>query len=119
MSNYSNTPITYMPTNTGYRLLIADNSSNGNRNNTNVNINYRHTDTAGRELNMDADYGSYRLNNNQLQPNYYYNFSGSNELERRVYNMIAPSKIDIATFKTDYEQPFAKGNWELEENLAW
>lgn len=109
MSNYSNTPITYMPTNTGYRLLIADNSSNGNRNNTNVNINYRHADTAGRELNMDADYGSYRLNNNQLQPNYYYNFSGSNELERRVYNMIAPSKIDIATFKTDYEQPFAKG----------
>ena len=109
VDNYSTTPITYIPTNTGYKLLIADNGSNGHRYNTNVNLNYRHTDSVGRELNMDADYGSYNLNNNQMQPNYYYNFAGTNELERKIYNMIAPSKIDISTFKIDYEQPFAKG----------
>ncbi len=118
LDNYSNTPISYVPTNTGYRLLIADNTNSGSRNNTNFNINYRHTDSTGRELNMDADYGTFRINSNQFQPNYYYNFAGSSELDRKVYNMIAPSNIDIATFKVDYEQPFAKGKLGLGGKIA-
>lgn len=119
LSNYSATPISYLPTNTGYRLLIADNSNRGHRNNTNFNINYRYTDSVGRELNVDADYGMFRLKNDQLQPNYYYNFNGTTELERRVYNMVAPSNINIAAFKADYEQPFAKGKLGVGTKISY
>ncbi|MBX2931070.1 MAG: TonB-dependent receptor [Chitinophagaceae bacterium] len=109
LDNYSNTPISYIPTNTGYRLLIADNTSNVSRQNTNLNINYRYIDTTGKELNIDADYGFFNIKNNQMQPNYYYDFAGTTEQERRVYNMISPTKITLTTLKADYEQPFAKG----------
>jgi iron complex outermembrane recepter protein len=109
MSNYSSTPISYIPTGVVNRLLVADNSSKSTRNNVNTNVNYRYTDTTGRELNMDADYGIYRINNDQQQPNFYYTPGGGALLESRIYNMIAPTDIDIYTFKTDYEQNFKKG----------
>lgn len=119
MSNDSKTPITYLPTNTGYRLLVADNSTEGYRRNVNLNANYRYADTAKRELNIDADYGYFNLKSNQLQPNYYYNFNGTTELERRIYNMIAPTKINISTLKADYEQPFAKGKLGIGAKLSY
>ncbi|HYF32024.1 MAG TPA: TonB-dependent receptor [Chitinophagaceae bacterium] len=107
-SNYSTTPISYIPTGVLDRLLIADNGSIGERNNVNFNANYRYADTTGRELNMDADYGYFRLHNDQMQPNYYRNPDGSPR-DSAIYNMIAPTDIDIYTFKTDYEQNFRKG----------
>lgn len=107
--NYSRTPISYIPTGTPYRILVADNSSKAKRNNANFNLNYRYADSSGHELNMDADYGFYRLNNNQMQPNYYYNPAGNVLIESRIYNMLAPTDIDIFTFKTDYEQNLKKG----------
>ncbi len=106
--NYSRTPISYMPTNQLVKTLVADNSSNSNRGNTNLNMNYKYADTLGHELNMDADYGSYRITSDQLQPNYYYAPVGS-IIESRIYNMIAPTDIDIYSFKTDYEQNLLKG----------
>ncbi len=108
MSN-GRTPITYIPNDTKVRVLVADNSSKSERQNFNANMNYRHTDTSGRELNMDADYGYYDIFTNQLQPNVYYDASGQNELSRVVYNMISPSIIRLYSFKTDYEQNFKKG----------
>lgn len=107
-ANYSVTPISYIPTNELNRILVADNNSFGKRNNMNFNGNYRYTDSTGRELNMDADYGFYRLDNNQLQPNYYSNPNGSPR-DSAIYNMIAPTDIDIYTFKADYEQNYKKG----------
>ncbi len=109
MQSQSRTPITYIPTNTLVKNLFADNSSTSSRDNLNVNANYRHTDTAGRELNMDADFAQYKIENDQLQPNIYYNPSGQNELSRLIYNMLAPSNINLYSFKTDYEQNFKKG----------
>ena len=117
--NYSTTPISYIPTNTGYRLLIADNSSESSRRNANLNLNYRYTDSLSREWNIDADYGFFRIKSNQLQPNYYYNFNGNTEQSRTIYNMIAPTNIDIATFKTDYEQPFKKGKISLGAKISY
>ena len=107
--NLSTTEISYKPSGVVNRILIADNSSAATRSNINYNINYRHTDTAGRELNLDADHGRYRMKNDQLQPNYYYNPSGTVLLSSVIYNMIAPTDIDIYTFKTDYEQNYKKG----------
>ncbi|HEY0680340.1 MAG TPA: outer membrane beta-barrel protein [Chitinophagaceae bacterium] len=107
-ANYSRTPISYIPSGVLDRILIADNSSYGTRDNMNFNANYRYADTSGRELNMDADYGFYNLYNNQLQPNYY-TYPNGTPKDSAIYNMIAPTDIDIYTFKTDYEQNLKKG----------
>jgi iron complex outermembrane receptor protein len=106
VTNYSRTPISF--NNSLVKTLIADNNSVSDRNNVNSNLNFRYADSTGHELNMDADYGMYRIKSNQLQPNFYYDPSGFN-YDTRIYNMIAPSNIDIYSFKVDYEQPFKKG----------
>ena len=103
------TLITYLPTGKVNRQLVANNVNKGKRNNGNLNLNYRYADTSGHELNMDADYGIYRIKSDQLQPNTYYDPSGANQPYSNVYNMLAPSNIDIYSFKTDYEQNFKKG----------
>ena len=103
------TPIIYKPTGVVDRILTANNSSEAKRDNANFNLNYRYADSAGRELNVDADYGLYRINTNQLQPNVYYTPDMQAEISRTVYNFISPTDIDILTLKSDYEQPFKKG----------
>ena len=108
-SNLGRTPITYIPTGQIYRILVADNKSESERRNININLNYRYADTSGHELNLDADHGTFRIRSNQMQPNYYYDASGNTLQESRIYNMIAPTDININTFKADYEQNFKKG----------
>lgn len=107
--NYSRTPISYTPTNTVDRILVANNTSDGKRDNINFNLNYRYADTSGRELSMDADYGFFKNENDQMQPNTYYDPTETTIRAQRIYNMVAPTDIDIYTFKTDYEQNFKKG----------
>jgi iron complex outermembrane recepter protein len=107
--NLSQTHIAYMPSKLVDRLLIANNQSHGNRNNMNFNANYRFIDTAGHELNIDADYGFYNGKNNQYQPNRTYNASGTTLLQQDIYNTLTPSDIDIYSIKVDYEQNFKKG----------
>ena len=107
--NYSRTPISYIPTGTVDRILVADNTNLSKRNNLNFNLNYRHADTSARQLDINADYGIYRLRNNQVQPNYYYDPANGSELYRVVNNMISPTDINIYTLKVDYEQSFKKG----------
>ncbi len=104
----SSTPISYIPTGQPVRLLVANNLSNGRRDNTNVNGNYRYADTSGHELNVDADFGAYRIKNDQLQPNMYYDPAGK-PLDSITYNMLSPSDIRIYSLKSDYEQNFLKG----------
>jgi hypothetical protein len=108
-SNYGRTVISYEPTNNVDRILIADNKNVQSRKDLNSNLNYRYVDTAGRELNVDADYGRYRIRSNQLQPNYYYDPSETTLLSSRIYNMIQPADIDIYSLKADYEQNYKKG----------
>ena len=106
--NVAKTNIIYQPTGALNRSLLADNNSKTQRNNANFNLNYRYADKAGRELNMDADYGLFRLSSDQLQPNYYFDPFGS-PLNSTIYNMLAPTDIDIYSFKSDYEQNYKKG----------
>ncbi|MBN9379365.1 MAG: TonB-dependent receptor [Chitinophagaceae bacterium] len=109
----SSTPITYIPTGELYRTLNANNSSKGRRDNTNFNMNYRYADTSGHELNVDADYGLYRITNDQLQPNIYTYPKDPGRKDSNIYEMLSPSKIDIYSLKSDYEQNFAKGRLGL------
>jgi hypothetical protein len=108
-NNYSKTAITYVPTNFGYRQLVANNTQDGSRDNVNLNLNYRYADTSGRELNLDGNYGYFNTTSNQMQPNYYLNFAGNTEVNRTVYQMLSPGKIYIANLKADYEQNLKKG----------
>jgi hypothetical protein len=114
----SNTVISYIPTGKPDRKLVANNSSTGKRNNGNLNLNYRFADTSGHEVNLDGNYGIYRITSDQLQPNYYFDLS-NNPLYSRIYNMLAPTDIDIANFKTDYEQNFKKGRLGLGGKVSY
>jgi len=112
MHSTSRTPISYIPTGVLDRTLQANNSSTGRRDNGNLNLNYRYADTSGHEWTMDGDYGIYRIKSDQMQPNVYFDPSG-HPLDSNIYNMLAPTDIDIYSFKSDYAQNFKKGRLEL------
>lgn len=109
IDNTGRTEISYIPTHQLNRILVAGNTNNSTRNNINGNLNYRYADSSGHELNMDADYGYYRIKSDQYQPNYYYDPSGNSIISSRIYSMLAPTDIDIYSYKADYEQNFKKG----------
>ncbi len=112
MNNYSRTEISFIPNKQLDRVLIADNTNANKKNNVNANLNYRYADSTGHELNVDADYGAYRNKSDQYQPNFYYDPHG-NFLYSRIYDMYAPTDIDIYSIKADYEQNFRKGRLGL------
>ena len=106
--NVSNTPITYLPTNTFIKTLQAFNTTPGKQNNSNFNLNYRFIDTTGREINFDADYGLFRGTGSSYQPNNY--LGANNELLYNITNRNnTPTDIDIYTAKIDAEQNAGKG----------
>jgi outer membrane receptor protein involved in Fe transport len=114
----SNTHINYLPDGTTdhlqlNRILQANNNARGHRNNGNFDLNYHHTDSLGRDLSMDADYGIYRNRSDQYQPNIYLDPTQTTLLYSNIFDILAPTNIDIYTFKTDYEQPFKKGRLGL------
>ena len=104
--------IIYKPANTITRVLHATSKNATKRNNLNYNLNYRYAVNGGKELNIDADYGFYKLRNDQFQPNDYFDPAG-NKLNSNVYRMISPTDIDIYSVKADYEQNFKKGRLGL------
>lgn len=107
--SFGRTPIQYIPTGVVDRILVADNESEMKRNNLNLNLNYSYTGTEGRSLTLNADHGRYDLDNDQYQPNFYYDASGQNIISSRIYRMIAPSDIRISSMKADWEQDFKGG----------
>jgi hypothetical protein len=109
ISNVSRTPISYIPTKTVDRILVADNKSVSERNNINYNLNYSYNNPNGQSLIVNADHGNYDLFNDQYQPNFYYDASGQNKISSVIYQMIAPTDIRISSLKADYEQNFKGG----------
>jgi iron complex outermembrane recepter protein len=105
----SNTPIVFIPTNNYVRLLSAGQTNDNNNRDININANYRYNAKNGKELSVDADYGIFLSESDQLQPNRYFNPVTGLETFRQVYNMLPNTKINIATLKSDYEQNFKKG----------
>lgn len=118
MEGRSNTPIYYQNLNSKVKTLVANNNSRSERSNMNLNTNYRYADTSSRELNLDVDYARYDITSNQMQPNIYLDLNG-NETSRVVYNMIAPTVIDLYSFKADYEQNFKKGKLGIGGKVAF
>ena len=112
ISSYSRTDISYQPTGEYVKKLVADNSNISTRDQNNFNVNYRYADTTGRTFNVDADYGLFRIRTDQMQPNFYFDVTGT-PIDTRIYNMVSPTDIDIYTGKADYEQNFKKGRLSL------
>jgi iron complex outermembrane receptor protein len=105
----SNTAIAYAPTKGYVKSLIATNSLPGKRTNANFNMNYRYTDTSGREVNFDADYGLFRGDGRSRQPNSYYSPTGD-LLSQFIYQNYMPTDINIYTAKVDVSQKGLGGN---------
>jgi iron complex outermembrane receptor protein len=109
----SNTAILNLPAEKPDRLLVANNTSDAKRHNLNFNLNYVYADTAGMRLNINADYGNYRLGNNQHQPNHYYDPTTGSELYRVVNSIVSPSYINIYSLKADYERSLGGGKMSV------
>jgi iron complex outermembrane recepter protein len=119
ITNYSKTYISNSTTGVVDRILIADNSSDMKRHNANINLNYNYVDPKGTSLVVNADHGSYSLNNDQFQPNYYYDATGQVKLSSNIYHMLSPAEININSVKADYEQNFMKGKLGFGAKSAW
>ncbi|MFL5808661.1 MAG: outer membrane beta-barrel protein [Flavisolibacter sp.] len=108
-TNYSKTPISYVPTEVVDRILVADNSSDLKRNNINENLNYTYNGPKGKSLTVNADHGDYDINSDQYQPNYYYDPTFTTINHSAIYNIIGPTKFSVNSLKLDWEQDFKKG----------
>jgi hypothetical protein len=100
---------TYMPTGELVRILNATNHNDMKRDNMNTNINFKHIDANGKDLNIDADYGFFKINSIQYQPNYYVEKDGVTPISHTISDIIAPTNIDLYSLKVDYEQNFKGG----------
>ncbi|HYC27530.1 MAG TPA: TonB-dependent receptor, partial [Chitinophagaceae bacterium] len=107
-SNNGRTEISNKTSGIADRVLVADNTNNMQRDNMNANLNYMYNNPNGKSLNLNADYGFYNLNSNQYQPNHYFDRNGV-KMSSVIYQMLAPTNIDIYSIKADYEQNFKKG----------
>jgi iron complex outermembrane receptor protein len=119
VTNYDKTVISYKPTNTVTRILVADNKSNLKRNNYNVNLNYNYNAASGTSLVVNVDNGYYNNNQDQYQPNYYYSADGKTLTHTAIYQTIAPTKIHINSGKIDYEQNFKGGKLGLGGKISF
>ena len=108
--NRSVTPIAYYPTGSVNRILAAANFNKQKNNTVNTNVNYSYKDTLGRSVTINTDYGHYSIEQNQWQPNYFFDATGKTELYHQNYRIISPTTIDIYALKADYEANFAKGS---------
>lgn len=104
----SRTDISQLSTGTLNRVLIAGSTSEARRNNYNINLNYMYNGKDGKSLNLNADKGYFDNNNDQYQPNIYFDPSGQ-KMSSVIYRMISPTLIDIYSLKADYEQNLGKG----------
>lgn len=108
-SSVNNMDIIDRTTNNIARTTSANNTISSERSNINGNINYSYNDKkAGKSLTLDADYGIYDINTDQVQPNVYYNELGA-VTGQSAFNIIAPTHINIFAVKADWEQNLGKG----------
>ncbi len=100
-------------------VLIASSDSDNARLNTNFNVNYRFDNKKGKTWSIDADYGTFRLQSNQFQPNFYKDPTERLVLSESTVFMDTPTDIDIYTFKVDHELPIGKGKMGAGAKIAY
>lgn len=89
-------------------ILLASSFGDSKRSNNSFNLNYSFQ-SGESSLNIDADYGKYRTENELLQPNNYTSSDGQESLTSDTIFQDTPIDIDIYTFKVDFEKPLLGG----------
>jgi len=74
-----------------------------------TNINYKYDNKKGTSFNVDVDFGKYKSDRENLQPNYYYNGNETQIISENIFFIVSPTTINLFTLKADYEQNFLKG----------
>ncbi len=77
----------------------------------NLNLNYKYEDAAGRIINVDADYGTFKKNNKNLQSNIYTNNQNA-VLNQNLYRSLNGIDINLKAIKFDYTTDLWKGKLE-------
>lgn len=91
-------------------VLVSESINPGYNRNGNGNINYRFDNKKGKKISVDLDYGLFRNNTDSYQPNIYMDPTEEFVQSEAIFSTEAPTDIDIATAKADYETPFLKGS---------
>lgn len=94
-------------------VLISQYKVDGIRKNLQYNINYRYVDSKGASLVFDADYSSYFNPNKGEQPNTVLDSTGKKILNQTNFYFENPTRIDLLSFKGDYEKNFLSGRLGL------
>ncbi|ULQ55877.1 TonB dependent receptor [Flavihumibacter rivuli] len=106
---YSLTPISHWPSGNTATLLAAGNFNRQRNTTINSNLSYAFRDSAGRSLTLQADHGYYSIDQDQWQPNLFFDSAGKQPLYARNYIINSPSDINIYAFKADYNTKLGKG----------
>ena len=93
-------------------ILTAPNTSDSERNQATFNINYAY-ESGKNKLTLDADYGSFRNQNDHIQPNLYYDPSRTNIISQNLNTYNTPVIINIATAKADFTTEVWGGNLDI------
>ncbi len=100
-------------------ILIANNKGDVDQNQNQFNINYRYDDAkAGRNFNIDLDYGRFENGNSRVQPNQFFDAEEENVLTEVISELDTPTDIDIYTAKLDYEEKLLGGTLGLGTKLS-
>jgi len=105
----SRTPITPQNQQNPNNVLVAGSDTDSNVYNLYSNINYMYNDKKGTTLNIDIDFGKYKSDRENLQPNFYFNGDETIILSENTFFIVSPTTINLFSAKADYEQNFLKG----------
>jgi len=105
----SRTPISRQSDDVLETILVANSTEEGERSNFNYNLNYRYNPNKDISLSIDADYGRYRSDGTELQPNIYFDPTETFIFLSTTSRTVKPKDIDIYSLKLDYETSFARG----------
>lgn len=111
--NRSRTPIIPQGGADPLQVLVAQSDAESSVRNLNANANYRYTGITGRTVNVDIDFGQYRRQRFDLQPNFYFDGQERQVEQEWIYYMETPVGIYILSGKADYEQPLWGGSLSL------
>ncbi|MBT8232207.1 MAG: TonB-dependent receptor [Saprospiraceae bacterium] len=98
-------------------ILVASNTSDDEFESQSYNLNYVFTE-GETTVNIDADFGSFRSDSDNDQPNIYYNPDRTEILTEVNTAYVTPVAIDIYTFKVDYESNLFDGRLGLGTKLS-
>ncbi|MBN9298782.1 MAG: TonB-dependent receptor [Filimonas sp.] len=87
--------------------IITESFDTGRYNNITYNVNYKATlDTAGSELNIDADYAQYKNRTYTENTNRFWGTKNEIARDPYIFRTIQPADIKVKSFKADYTYYF-------------